>query len=137
LRTLRWAGVAYAASLFLHVADHVRRGLEHETTDVLLAGNFSIGLSVAVLVLVAIGHRFAPWAAIALGYSQALGVVAVHALPPWGPFSDSFWIPGIDAWSWAAVTFEIVAAAAFGTAGTYAAAAVRRSGTAAAGSITR
>ncbi len=116
-RMLRYAAVLFAAGLLVHTGDHLRRGLDVVTTEVFWAGNVSTVLAVAVIALVFLGNRWAPLLAVAAGFSQALGVAAVHLLPGWGAFSDSLSAGGVDALSWAAVLIEIGGALALGVAG--------------------
>jgi hypothetical protein len=66
-------------------------------------------VAVAAIALAFMGHRLAPLVAVAHGFSQALGVAAVHLLPRWSAFGDSFSDAWADVLSWAAVVVEIVA----------------------------
>jgi hypothetical protein len=119
LRALRWAAGVYALGLALHTFDHLRRGLDASPTAVLWAGNLSTLLGVAAIVLVFAGHRWAPAFAAITGIPVAIGVAAVHLLPPWGALSESFVDGGngINAMSWIVVTIEIAGAFAMGVAG--------------------
>jgi hypothetical protein len=119
-RLLKYAALVYAVGFLLHTADHLRRGLDVLTPEVFWAGNVSGAVAVAAIALALAGHGLAPLIAVAHGFSQALGVSAVHLLPGWGAFSDSLPDGGADALSWAAVLLEIGAALAFGLAGAYA-----------------
>ena len=117
----------YAVGLALHTADHLRRGIDVITDEVFWLGNVSTAAGIAVVALVLTGHRFAPTAAVLLGFPVALGVSAVHLLPRWSTLSDAFpgaHDTGVTALSWAVVLLEIAGAAALGLAGF---AAVRRS----------
>jgi hypothetical protein len=107
----------YAAAIIAHGADHLRRGLDAVTPEVFwagIAGAFLAGIAIAAAL---VAGRSAGALAVVVGLPSALGIAAVHLLPGWGPFSDSFWKPGTAAASWAAVSFEIIAALAFATAG--------------------
>jgi len=119
LRALRWAAGVYALALALHTFDHLRRGLDASPTAVLWAGNLSTLLGVAAIVLVFSGHRWAPAFAAITGIPVAIGVAAVHLLPPWGALSESFLDGGngITAMSWIVVVIEIAGAFAMGIAG--------------------
>jgi hypothetical protein len=119
LRALRWAAGIYALGLALHTFDHLRRGLDASPVAVLWAGNLSTLLGVAAIVLVFAGHRWAPAFAAITGIPVAIGVAAVHLLPPWGALSESFLDGGngITAMSWVVVMIEIVGAFAMGVAG--------------------
>ena len=115
----RYAAVGYAAGLVVHTADHLRRGLDVVTPEVLWSGNVTGVVAMVAIALALGGHGLAPLVAVVAGWSQALGVAAVHLLPRWSAFSDSLLGGSGDALSWAAVLFEIAGALAFGTAGAY------------------
>ena len=56
-----------------------------------MAGMVQIVLAAATVVLVFGGSRWAPHAAIVVGFVSAVGfTAAAHLLPTWGFFSDSF-----------------------------------------------
>jgi hypothetical protein len=119
-RVFRSVALVYAAAFLLHNADHVRRGLDALTPEVLWAGTVSGLVAVGAIVLALAGWKLAPLLAIAHGFSQALSVAAVHLLPPWGALSDSLATANVDLLSWAAVLAEVAGAFAFGVAGAYA-----------------
>lgn len=119
-RLLRYAAALFAVGLLIHTGDHLRRGLDAVTTEVLWSGNVSTVVAVVAIALAFANHRSAPLVAVVVGFSQALGVAAVHLAPGWGPFSDSLAEGGVDVGSWAAVLLEIVGGAAFGAAGLFA-----------------
>ncbi|MDQ6696563.1 MAG: hypothetical protein M3Z46_03795 [Actinomycetota bacterium] len=132
-RVLRATAVVFLAALLLHGADHLRRGFDVLTPEVFWAGNFQLVTALIAVALVFMGHRWAPLAAMAIGFPSAVGFVASHLLPHWSSFSDAF--PGghVDGWSWGAALVEIAADLAFGLAGWYV---LRRTGwEAAAGSV--
>lgn len=119
-RYLRAAALVYAVGLVLHTADHFRRGIDVLTREVLWLGNLSTAAAVVVVALVMTRHRWAPTAAVLLGFAVAIGVSAVHLLPRWSTLSDAF--PGargtgVTAISWTVVLLEIVGALALGVAG--------------------
>lgn len=117
---LRWATALYAVGLVAHTVDHLRRGVDVITPEVLWAGNVSTVAGVALIVLVYAKHRMAPAAAVAFGFSMALGVSAVHLLPHWSAFSDAFpgaHHTGVTPVSWTVVLVEIVGGLAMGIAG--------------------
>lgn len=122
-RILWYAAVVFAVALIVHGADHLRRGTDALTTEVLWAGNAQFIGALVTLVLVFTRNRWAPVAAIIIGFASAFGFTVVHLLPDWGVFSDAF--PGADAhadvtaFSWAAAVFEIVADLAIGLAGVH------------------
>lgn len=116
-RRLQTAAAVYLAGLVLHTADHLRRGLDSVTDHVFWAGNLSTVLGVTAVVLIFTGHRFAPVAAVAFGFPIAIGVAAVHGLPEWSAFSDSFIDQTMSWMSWSVVVIEIVGALATGIVG--------------------
>jgi hypothetical protein len=119
-RYLRYAALLYALGLALHTADHLRRGLDVLTPEVQWAGNLSTLLGIAAVVLVLMGHRWAPMVAVVTGIPVALGVAAVHLIPHWSAFSDAFpgaQHTGVTALSYSVVLIEIVGALAMGAAG--------------------
>ncbi len=123
-RVLRTAGVVFAVALLVHGADHARRGVSELPPAVFWLGNAQTIGALAALFLVFTHHRWAPAAAIVVGFVSAVGFAVVHLVPDWGPLSDAF--PGahvhagVTAFSWFAALFEIAADLAFGAAGVYA-----------------
>jgi hypothetical protein len=118
-RLLRSAAVIFLVGFLLHNGDHSRRGLAVLTPEVIWAGTAGAILSLTAIAIVLIGHRLAPIAAVAAGFSMALGVAAVHLLPHWSAFSDP--LPGgnVDLWSWLAVLAEVGGALVLGLAGAH------------------
>lgn len=116
-RRLRRAGALFAVTFVLHTADHLRRGLDEVSAQVEVLGNLGTVLTVVALGLAFTGHRWAPPVAAAAGLSLATGFAAVHLLPDWGAFSDSFPGGDVDLLSWLAATGEIGGALVFGLTG--------------------
>jgi len=122
-RVLRTAGAVFAVALLVHGADHARRGVGELAPAVFWLGNAQTVGALATLFLVFTRNRWAPAAAIVVGFASAVGFATVHLLPDWGPLSDAF--PGahshagVTAFSWFAALFEIGADLAFGAAGVY------------------
>jgi hypothetical protein len=119
-RWLKYAALVYALGLGLHTVDHFRRGLDASTAQVLVVGNLSTAIGITVVVMVIVGYRHAPLLATITGFPVALGVAAVHLLPAWSAFSDTFvnaHDTGVTAMSWTVVLIEIVGALAMGIAG--------------------
>jgi hypothetical protein len=117
---LKYAALFYALGLALHTADHFRRGLDASTSQVLVIGNLSTALGITVAALAVVGNRHAPFLAAVTGFPIALGVAAVHLLPRWSAFSDTFvnaHNTGVTAMSWTVVLVEIAGALALGIAG--------------------
>ena len=123
-RVLRTAGAVFAVALLVHGADHARRGVGELAPAVFWLGNAQTVGALAALFLVFTRNRWAPAAAIVVGFAGAVGFATVHLLPDWGPLSDAF--PGahshagVTVFSWFAALFEIGADLAFGAAGVYA-----------------
>ena len=118
---LRWIAVVFLVAVTVHGADHVRRGMDVVTTQVMWAGSIQYLLAVIAVVLVYRRHPWAPLAAIAIGFASAIGFSAAHLLPHWSSFSDSFTgsrvAPNVNILSWTTAVFEIGADLAFGWAG--------------------
>jgi len=112
----------YLAGWLVHNADHLRRGFDVVTTQVIVLGSVA-----GVLQLVAIGavffrFRLAPLLAVVVGLPDAVGIAAVHLLPHWSSLSDAF--PGahgagVTVWSWVAASAEVGTALLFALAGLY------------------
>ena len=120
-QVLRRSAVVFMVAVTVHGADHVRRGIDVVTTQVLSAGTIQYLLAVVAVVLVFRRHPWAPAFAIALGFQSAIGFTAAHVLPHWSAFSDPFTgshvAPNVTALSWVTAVFEIGADLAFGYAG--------------------
>ncbi|MFN2463722.1 MAG: hypothetical protein ABR573_07465 [Candidatus Dormibacteria bacterium] len=110
-----FAAVFVAIDL-LHFADHVRQG-RPLGPGVTTPGTISLVLAILVLVLAIRHSRLTPPLALALGSTVAIGVLAVHLLPPWGPYSDSYLPLGLDALSYISLGALSLSAAALGVAG--------------------
>jgi hypothetical protein len=117
-RHFRYAALAYALGFLLHNLDHFRRGIDVLTSEVLWLGSISGAVAIAAIALALVGHRLAPAIAVAHGFTQAVGVAAVHLLLAGGVYTDSLSAAGADIWSWGAVLVEIGTAFLFGAAGT-------------------
>jgi uncharacterized membrane protein (DUF485 family) len=117
----RWAAMAFGVALAIHGADHLRRGIAATPPAVMIAGSAQLLLAAVTLALVFTASRWAPYAAIAVGFASALGFTAAHLLPHWGFFSDSFInappAARVTTFSWVSAVAEIVADILFGIAG--------------------
>ncbi|MGH3648409.1 MAG: hypothetical protein ACRDTM_14685 [Micromonosporaceae bacterium] len=120
-RRLRYAAIGFAVALLVHGADHARRGFDVVSTQIEWAGNTQVVLAVIAVALVFRGHRWAPYAAIVVGFASAPGFSAAHLLPTWGVFSDSYLdapaAAGVTAFSWVTAVLEIAADLVFGWVG--------------------
>lgn len=120
-RILRSTGAFFLAAVLVHGLDHLRRGIDVMTTQVLVGGTVQFVLALVAVTLVLRHHRLAPGAAIAVGFGSAVLFVTAHLLPDWGAFSDAYVgspaAPGVTAFSWLTALLEIGADVAFGWAG--------------------
>lgn len=109
------------AVALLHGADLPRRGMNVVPPAVMVGGTLQLILAAVTIVLVFRRNRWAPLAAVGIGYAGAVGFTAAHLLPKWGFFSDSFinappWAR-VTAFSWVTAILEIAANLIFGTIG--------------------
>jgi len=120
-RVFRWSAALFAAAVALHTVDHLRRGMDIVPPAVMVAGTVQLVFAVATVGLVFLGNRWAPHAAIVVGFASAIGFTAAHLLPTWGFFSDSFINAPPSArvtwFSWVSASCEIVADIIFGVVG--------------------
>jgi hypothetical protein len=118
---LRWAAAFFAVALTVHTADHLRRGMDVVPPAVMTAGMIQGVAAAITVVLVFRGSRWAPHAAILVGFASAVGFTAAHLLPTWGAFSDSFInaapAAGVTWFSWVTAIAEILADLVFGAVG--------------------
>jgi hypothetical protein len=115
----RWAAILYATGTLLHTLDHLRRGTDVVTSQVLWAGSISTPIAVVAIFLALAGYRHAPVVAVAFGFPHAIGIAAVHLLPHWGVLSDSLTSHAGSPVSYVAVLAEIIGALCFAAAGLY------------------
>jgi hypothetical protein len=136
-RVFRGAAVVFAVAVALHAADHLRRGMDIVPPAVMVAGTAQIALAAVTVGLVFRGSRWAPHAAIVIGFVSAVGFTAAHLLPTWGFFSDSFInapsAARVTWFSWVTAIFEILADTVFGLVGIAVLQARRRASTGVAG----
>ena len=76
-----------------------------------------MALTALAVVLVLRGHRLAPLVAVSAGTGLAIGFLAVHWLPGWGEFSDSFVDGGAAVTSMVASLLEVAGAVWLAVAG--------------------
>ncbi|BBX83891.1 hypothetical protein MAUB_17640 [Mycolicibacterium aubagnense] len=110
-----------AVALLLHGADHMRRGMNVIPPAVMIGGTLQLIFAAATIVLVFKRNRWAPLAAVGIGFAGAVGFTAAHLLPKWGFFSDSFinappWAR-VTAFSWVTAILEIAANVIFAVLG--------------------
>jgi len=115
-RALLPATVVLIVAQALHDLDHVRQGRSIEA-PVLFLGGIAYVAAFAVLFLVLRRNRAAPAAAVLVGFGTAVGFVAVHVVPDWGPLADGYPEAGVDAGSWAVVLLDIAVAVWLGVVG--------------------
>src|SRR5207302_6336020 len=104
---LRLAALLFLGGFLLHNADHFRRGLQVLTPEVLRAGTISGAVALVAIGMTLFKHPLAPAAALALGFSMAIGVSIVHLLPRWSALSDSLPDGNADPLTWVAVLCKI------------------------------
>jgi hypothetical protein len=118
---LRYSAITFIVAVAIHGADHAYRGIELQSPQVLWAGTIQALLGALTVWLVFLRHRWAPIAAILIGFASALLFSAAHLLPTWGVFSDSYLTPaagaGVSWFSWITAVLEIGADLLFGWAG--------------------
>lgn len=109
----RWAAVFFAVAVVLHGTDHLRRGMDVIPPAVMVGGVVQIVFAAATVILVFAGSRWAPHAAVVVGFVSAMGFTAAHLLPTWGFFSDSFInappAARVTSFSWVTAITEIIA----------------------------
>jgi hypothetical protein len=118
---LRVAALAFIAAVAIHGGDHALRGTENQSPQVLSGGTVQALFGLLAVALVLRGHRWAPVAAMAVGFASAVLFASAHLLPSWGAFSDSYVTPaagaGVTWFSWITAFLEIGADLFFGWAG--------------------
>src|SRR5947209_2103019 len=82
-RLLRGTALVFVVAVAVHGGDHVRRGMDAVTTHVTAAGTVQFLLATVTVALVFRGNRWAPAAAVAIGFVSAIGFTAAHLLPHW------------------------------------------------------
>ena len=90
-RTLTVAMIAFAAAFAVHGIDHFRRGMAASPPSVVIGGTLQGVFVVAAVVLVLRHPRWAPQAAIVVGFGSAILFTYAHVLPTFLPgYQDSF-----------------------------------------------
>ncbi|MEA2451961.1 MAG: hypothetical protein QOG04_671 [Actinomycetota bacterium] len=97
-KTLLASGAVLALTV-LHDLDHMRQGRDLPTA-VSLVGLVATVAAIGFFVWVWRDGETARRAAGAWGVAVALGLIAIHVLPDWGPVSDPFSAADVDALSW-------------------------------------
>jgi hypothetical protein len=115
----RWAAIVFGLGTLVHGIDHLRRGTEAVSTEVLTAGTVTTPIAIVVIFLALVGFRYAPQVAVGFGTFQVVGISAVHLAPYWSAFSDSIPGSGASPFSYVAVISEIIGAALFAAAGAH------------------
>ena len=119
-KPMRYAALLYFVGIVLHTLDHVRRGTDVITSQVVGLGYVGFAAAAVAFVLNLMRHPLAPLVSTLVGFAVAIGVSAVHLLPHWSAFSDAF--PGasgtgVTGVSYLVVLLEIAGALALGIAG--------------------
>jgi hypothetical protein len=120
-RFLVGAAVAFAIGFSVHGLDHLHRGYSASPAAV-VAGGALQALLVVIAVVMAVTHRrFAPQAAIFVGFGSSLLFTYAHLLPTvWARLQDSFIsAPHLNVtwFSWVSAVAEIGTGIVFGIAG--------------------
>jgi hypothetical protein len=90
-RSLTVAMIAFTAAFAVHGIDHFRRGMATSPQAVMVGGTLQGVFVVLAVVLVLRHHRWAPQAAIVLGFGSAILFTYAHVLPTFLPgYQDSF-----------------------------------------------
>jgi hypothetical protein len=115
-RRLVAVNLLLAFLLAVHVADHVlHQSGGGELHGVAAAPGLLGGVAVVVsLVLLLCRVRHAELFASIVGFGTLAGFVAVHVLPRWSMFSDSYFEHGRDAVSWSLMLLPLAVAGLLG-----------------------
>ncbi len=123
-RSLTVATIVFAAAFAVHGIDHLRRGMDASPPAIMVGGMLQGVFVVAAVVLVVGHHRWAPQAAILVGYGSAVLFTYAHMLPTFLPgYQDSFTSgPRINVtwFSWLTAVGEIGAGLVLGYVGLHA-----------------
>jgi hypothetical protein len=123
-RYLRWAAILFAIGWGVHVLDHLRRGMSASPHAVMVGGMIQ-GSFVVVAIVMALGgrpqRRWAPEAAVVVGFGSAVLFTYAHLLPTFLPaYQDSF-VSGprinVTWFSWLSAFTEIGTGIVFAIAG--------------------
>ena len=108
------AAVVLLAVTVIHDLDHALRQSASPPSATSALGTVGLVATVVALGLALAGHGLAAPALALVGFGTALGFLAVHAVPDWGPFSQPYEQTGADAVSWLAMLVPALIAAAVG-----------------------
>ena len=98
--------MALLTLVWLHDLDHVRQAREVEG-GVGAIGLLGMTATILSLALAIARHRLAPLAGVVVGFGTAIGFVAVHLVPDWGPLSDGYPDLPVDGIAWAIAILPI------------------------------
>jgi hypothetical protein len=123
-RHLRWAAILFAIGWGVHVLDHLRRGMSASPHAIMVGGMIQGLFVVAAIVMALSGRpqrRWAPEAAIVVGFGSAILFTYAHLLPTFLPgYHDSF-VSGprinVSWFSWMSALTEIGTGIVFAIAG--------------------
>src|ERR1700684_3274269 len=123
-RYLRWAAMAFAIGWGVHVLDHLRRGMSASPHAIMVGGMIQGSFVVAAIAMALSGRpqrRWAPEAAILVGFGSAILFTYAHLLPTFLPgYQDSF-VSGprinVTWFSWLSAITEIGTGIVFAIAG--------------------
>lgn len=116
-RVLAGANLTLLVLLVVHTLDHTLRQTAPVPAEAAFAGFAGIGAGLVALGLSLARSGLAPLATAFVGFATAVGFVAVHVLPEWSVFSQSYADIDVDALSWVGMLVPAVAAAGIGVLG--------------------
>lgn len=116
-RMLVPANLMLVGLLVIHALDHALRQDAPVPAAAQVVGIVGTLAALVSLGVAARARRPAPLVTAVVGFSTAVGFVAVHLLPDWGPFSQPYQDLGVDAVSWSGLLLPIVGAALVGGTG--------------------
>jgi hypothetical protein len=130
-RSMTVAMIAFAAAFTIHGIDHLRRGMAASPPSIMVGGMIQGVFVATAVVLVLSHHKWAPPAAIGVGFGSAILFTYAHVLPTFLPgYQDSFSSgPRINVtwFSWLTAVGEIGAGLILGYVGLHARQRMRRS----------
>jgi hypothetical protein len=123
-RHLRWTATLFAIGWGVHVLDHLRRGMSASPHAIMVGGMIQGSFVVVAIAMALSGRpqrRWAPEAAILVGFGSAILFTYAHLLPTFLPgYQDSF-VSGprinVTWFSWLSAITEIGTGIVFAIAG--------------------
>ena len=127
-RFLKYAAFCYAVGMIVHGSDHLLRGLTGDDRQAswpgavqIVMAALTVGVSALAIAVALSDCRHAAVASMIIGFGSAAVFLAIHVLPSWASFTDSFVSAEAGArvsdYSWITASFGISAAFVLGLAG--------------------